>query len=67
MHRELFSSEHGAREDVPHVCILLTDGNSADRDKTLTEAAKAKADGITIIGIGVGEVLHACYNFSVFF
>ena len=56
MHKELFSPEHGARKGVPHICILLTDGFSADRLRTIEEAAEAKAGGITIIGIGVGQV-----------
>ena len=56
MRTELFSPEHGAREGVPRVCILLTDGHSTDKEKTLAEAEKAKADGITIIGVGIGQV-----------
>ena len=68
MHKELFSPEHGARKGVPHICILLTDGFSADRLRTIEEAAEAKAGGITIIGIGVGQVqmyIHV-HNLSFF-
>ena len=55
---KIFSPEHGARDGVPRVCILLTDGQSTDKAKTLAEAEKAKEDGITIIGVGIGQVCN---------
>ena len=55
---KIFSAEHGARDGVPRVCILLTDGQSTDKAKTLAEAEKAKEDGITIIGVGIGQVCN---------
>ena len=65
MHKELFSPEHGARKGVPYICILLTDGFSANRIRTLQEAAEAKGDGITIIAIGVGQVFHSSVYFTL--
>ena len=52
--RNNFSPSLGDREDVLNVCILLTDGKSADRQLTWDEALAAKKEGIHIVAIGVG-------------
>ncbi|CAC5422003.1 COL22A [Mytilus coruscus] len=41
--------------DRPRIAIILTDGQSNDVVRTVTEAAKAKSDGITVFVIGIGS------------
>ena len=52
---EVFTSANGARDDVPRICVIVTDGESSDRSLTLKEAKKAKDAGIKIIAIGIGD------------
>ena len=44
------------RDGVPMVMIVITDGNSTDRDATIDAATIARGMGITIISIGIGNV-----------
>ncbi|KAL5004050.1 hypothetical protein ScPMuIL_017506 [Solemya velum] len=44
-----------ARRDVGHVLIVLTDGLSKIPETTKMEAMKAKAEGIYIFAIGIGD------------
>ena len=37
----MFSSQH-ARENVAHIVVLITDGESSDFDRTSEEADKAR-------------------------
>ena len=54
MRLDLFSPEH-RREGVPHIGIVITDGESIDPKLTRYAARKAKRDGITMFAIGVGR------------
>ncbi|XP_046331628.2 protein PIF-like [Haliotis rufescens] len=48
--------EYG-RNGVPKVGIVITDGRSKDPAATIVEAAKARANGIEMLAIGVGTVI----------
>lgn len=51
----MFRPENGAREDVPHIAILLTDGvSNVNAERTVPEARLAHNQGIAVVGIGVG-------------
>ena len=55
MRTDMFTRKRGDREDVPNVCIVVTDGVSTiDHQKTVPEADLARLSGIRIFGIGVG-------------
>ena len=45
---------HG-KSDRPKIVILLTDGQSNDVVSTMSEASKAKQEGITLFAIGIGN------------
>ncbi|ESO97265.1 hypothetical protein LOTGIDRAFT_79448, partial [Lottia gigantea] len=51
---EIFAARNGARANVPHIMIVITDGRSTYGGLTASEAAKARNDGILIFAIGVG-------------
>ncbi|XP_046566934.1 collagen alpha-1(XXI) chain-like, partial [Haliotis rubra] len=42
------------RAYAAHIAIVMTDGQSQDKEKTQKEAAKARKDGINMFAIGVG-------------
>nr|BAD16597.1 DEC-1 [Lymnaea stagnalis] len=46
---------YGARANENHVAIVLTDGLSTDRNKTLIEAARLRNANVTILGIRIGQ------------
>nr|XP_018671382.1 collagen alpha-6(VI) chain-like isoform X2 [Ciona intestinalis] len=48
-----FSGRHGARNGVPKVLIVLTDGNA--QDGVLDAASKLHRDGVAVYAIGVGR------------
>lgn len=50
----MFQSKHGARSDVAHIIIVLTDGRSSNNPSTVVEAEKARQSGVAIFAIGVG-------------
>ncbi|CAC5397052.1 COL6A [Mytilus coruscus] len=52
-----FTTDAGARADVPHIVVIVTDGWSRDPTKTLINAQKAKDAGIIMFSIGVGHYL----------
>ncbi len=53
--RELmFSAANGDRADVPNVAIVITDGDSNDRERTVEAALRAKQADIDITSIGIG-------------
>ncbi|XP_046559879.1 uncharacterized protein LOC124268905 [Haliotis rubra] len=51
----LFSPAAGARPNAKRVAILLTDGRSNSKTATISAAQKAKAEGITMISVGIGN------------
>ncbi|XP_067674107.1 uncharacterized protein [Haliotis asinina] len=51
----LFSPAAGARPNAKRVAILLTDGRSNSKTATISAAQKAKAAGITMISVGIGN------------
>ncbi|CAL1526575.1 unnamed protein product [Lymnaea stagnalis] len=48
-----------ARPHVAHVLIILTDGQSDDLTETIAEAELARAEGIQIFAIGIGDKVVA--------
>jgi hypothetical protein len=48
----------GHRPGVPKIGIVVTDGNSNNRQLTASEADKARKDGITMFAIGVGRGIN---------
>lgn len=52
----MLTSEYGARPDVAHVIIVLTDGKSNDPKQTAIEAKRAKSRGnVQVFAVGVGS------------
>jgi len=53
--RSMFRTSNGARDGVPKILIMLTDGTAnIEANRTQEEANETKADGITIFIVGVG-------------
>ena len=50
----MFSAANGDRADVPNVAIVITDGDSNDRERTVEAALRAKQADIDITSIGIG-------------
>nr|XP_039273967.1 integrin alpha-X-like [Styela clava] len=53
VNEEMFQCVRGMRPDAKHVAVIITDGES--QDDVVGPAEKAKAKGITMFAIGVGE------------
>lgn len=52
----MFTQANGERPQAPNMAIVITDGESTyDHDKTIPYAQEAKAQGILLISIGVGD------------
>ena len=62
-----FSTLHGARNNVPHIIVHITDGPSTDPTLLLQEAENAHNQGIAIFNIGVGEGVELNHLAKVFF
>jgi collagen type VI alpha len=54
---EMFSGAH-TRPDVPHIVIVITDGESNFPDRTAAEAELAHGAGLQIFAIGVGQQVN---------
>lgn len=54
--RHMFTAKAGARPDVPHIIIVLTDGDSSNHRRTVRQAERARSNGATIFAVGVGDV-----------
>ncbi|ESN92083.1 hypothetical protein HELRODRAFT_104083 [Helobdella robusta] len=52
---QLFNQLHGDRPNSPNILILLTDGMSSNSTATWQESSRARASGINIITVGVGQ------------
>ena len=50
----MFTAANGDRPGVPNVAIVITDGDSNDREQTVQAAVKAKQADIDIVSIGIG-------------
>ena len=60
----MFTATHGARQNVSHIAIIMTDGKSNEPKVTAKEAAKMRMYGIHVFAVGIGngvdmEELHA--------
>lgn len=55
MAKEMFTASNGARDDVPRVAVVITDGESTDSVKTAKAARAARELGIHLFAIGVGK------------
>ena len=47
-----------SRDGVPKIVVLLTDGASTYYERTIKAAENVKANGIKIIGVGIGNKVH---------
>jgi collagen type VI alpha len=54
---EMFSGAH-TRPNVPHIVIVITDGESNFPDRTAVEAGLAHGEGLQIFAIGVGQQVN---------
>lgn len=52
--QQSFTPLHGARTNVPHIAVLITNGPSFTKDITKIEAKTAKDNNVVIYAIGVG-------------
>ena len=56
MHRDMFTVANGDRPGVPNIALVMTDGESViDPQKTVPEAEEARAKGIDMIAIAIGD------------
>ncbi|KAK6970941.1 collagen alpha-5(VI) chain [Biomphalaria glabrata] len=53
----LFSPFYGGRPGASKIVIVMTDGKSSDRAKTISEAELLKKSGVTIIAVGIGSAV----------
>lgn len=57
-HMDLFSAQGGMRTNVPHILLVITDGQSNSgelKTKTRQQAQYLKDDGIVIFALGIGS------------
>lgn len=57
MRARMFTQRNGARPNVKHVGVILTDGESQDKQKAQREAAEARYDNIELVVIGIGKFI----------
>lgn len=50
-----FTAPKGDREDAPNIAILITDGKSTDKQKTMEAAERLKAAGVIVFSIGIDK------------
>ncbi|XP_033748051.1 collagen alpha-5(VI) chain-like [Pecten maximus] len=55
MARKAFTTEAGARPNLPKIAIVITDGSPQNQPRTVEMATRAKDEGITIYAIGIGS------------
>ena len=56
--RQMFDGSVGDRNGVRNVGLVISDGHSNDRHLTQHEAQLTRADGVTLLSIGVGMKTH---------
>ncbi|XP_025115701.1 uncharacterized protein LOC112577005 [Pomacea canaliculata] len=57
--KNVFSTQGGARIDVPRILMVVTDGNSMDGARTLAAANQARQNNIGVIAVGVGSSINS--------
>ena len=55
---EMFVAERGDRPDAINIAVVVTDGKSNNRKRTLEEAVATRKAGIHIVVIGVGSSIE---------
>ncbi|KAL5022346.1 hypothetical protein ScPMuIL_001501 [Solemya velum] len=55
MREQMFSTQNGARSNVPRIGVVITDGRSSNSRNTVSEADKARMNNIGLIAVGVGS------------
>ncbi|KAL4223789.1 hypothetical protein ACF0H5_017255 [Mactra antiquata] len=56
MMNDVLTKEHGARPNVAHICIIITDGRSRVPDATIEAAERVHASGVYVFSVGVGNM-----------
>ena len=56
--RTMFDDQFGDRQNVRNVGLVISDGHSNDRHITQTEAQLTRAEGVTLLSVGVGMKTH---------
>ncbi|XP_052773190.1 sushi, von Willebrand factor type A, EGF and pentraxin domain-containing protein 1-like [Mya arenaria] len=51
----MFNETNGMRQNTSHIVILVSDGQSNNINKTVTEARRLRDKGVTIYTVGVGD------------
>lgn len=59
MRQQMFSQTGGARNNVPRIAIVVTDGGSSNNAKTTQQADGARRDHIGLISVGVGSAVNS--------
>jgi len=55
----VFQPEHGDRPDVPNFIVLMTDGESTNKNATKLEAERLNQnDNITVFTVGIGPLVN---------
>lgn len=54
----MFTPRYGSRKNSIHVAVIITDGKSQDRKRTIQTAAHARKAGIHVFAIGVGDLVE---------
>ena len=55
----MFTRENGDRERAPNIAVVLTDGaSSIDSHLTVQYAEEARAEGVIIFSIGIGNSVN---------
>ncbi|KAL3875072.1 hypothetical protein ACJMK2_038010 [Sinanodonta woodiana] len=57
-HNYQFKPQHGARANATHIAIVMTDGQSNDMSRTITEAHGLQQSGVKVISVGIGSDLN---------
>ncbi|GAB1606719.1 cartilage matrix protein-like [Argonauta hians] len=52
---KMFTPQNGARSQVTHLAIILTDGNSQNHRKTLAAAYRAHQTNVKVFALAIGE------------
>ena len=54
---QMFTPSAGDRTDYPNMALIITDGESNNKEATLREATLAKTAGIQLLTVGIGSWL----------